>query len=395
MNKISTVIILLIFCLSSCVEGEREEPKDLERVLLIYCAGDNSLSSSLASIAEEIRKGWEYTGNRCLIYYDAVDDVPKLLSIRGGCCETPTPYIEVVESYEEENSTSPEVFARVIHRVKEQHPAPSYGLIFTSHGSGWLPEGALQNPTRSIGQDKDLGTTASGSSEMEISDFVKAIPGDITFDYIIFEACLMAGIEVAYELKDKANYILASSAELLVPGFKDVYSIAHRYLMNNNLSTSAALSSFARDYYDHILELDLGLVYQSTTLSIIKTADLEKLAEISANILAREGEMKVDINSLQHFDRPGIYGDYPVSPKYFDMEEYIENIATPDEFEEFTGQLSKAVIWKEASPTFMIGAGGFPIKRHCGLTIYIPQALFPKLNEAYKHTAWSKRIQTN
>jgi len=379
----------LSFCLSSCVDDEKQEPKDLERVVLIYCAGDNNLSSALGRISEQIRKGWEYTGNRCLIYYDANNDVPKLLSIRGGCCANPKPYIEVVESYEEENSASSKVFARVIGRVKELYPAPSYGLIFTSHASGWLPEGALQNPSRSIGQDKDSITMANGSSEMELSDFAKAIPAG-TFDYIIFEACLMAGVEVAYELKDKADYILASSAELLVPGFVDVYSKAHRYLMDNNLPIDKALEHFASDYYKHTM--DQSGAYQSTTLSLIKTAELEKLAEISASVLEKETNSKVDITSLQHFDRPGIYGDSPRSPKYFDIEEYIQTLATPNEYKEFTAQLAASVIWKAATPTFMMDYNGFAINRHSGLTIYIPQPLFPELNEAIQHTAWHQRI---
>ena len=384
--------LILSFCISSCIEDEKQEPKDLERVVLIYCAGDNNLSYSLGKIAEQISKGWEYTGNRCLIYYDSKNDVPKLLSIRGGCCENPTPYIEVVESYEEENSASAAVLERVIKRVKELHPAPSYGLIFTSHASGWLPEGSLKNPTRSIGQDNDLGSMADGSSEIELCDFAKAIP-DSTFDYIIFEACLMAGVEVAYELKNKTAYILASSAELLEPGFVNVYSKTHRYLMNNKLSIPKALESFATDYYKHTMEQSGA--WQATTLSLIKTSELEKLADISTKVFTSESENKINIKNLQRFDRPGSYGDSPASPKYFDMQEYIEQLSPSEQNIQFAEQMEKTVIWKAATPEFMITYNGFKIKRHCGLTIYIPQTLFPDLNEAYENTTWQKKIKAN
>ena len=47
---------------------------------------------------------------------------------------------------------------------------------------------------------------------MEITDFAMALP-DHLFEFIIFEACNMAGIEVAYELRNKAAYIMASSAQ--------------------------------------------------------------------------------------------------------------------------------------------------------------------------------------
>lgn len=86
--------------------------------------------------------------------------------------------------------------------------SPSYGFIVFSHASGWLPQGTLTSPL-SIIMDK--------KQEMELSDFAQAIP-DKTFNYIIFEAYFMSRIEVAYELKKKSDYILASLAEILSPG---------------------------------------------------------------------------------------------------------------------------------------------------------------------------------
>ncbi len=57
---------------------------------------------------------------------------------------------------------------------------------------------------------------------MEISDFAAAL-GDCHFDFIVFEACFMAGVEVAWELREKTDYVVASAAEILSPGFTDIY----------------------------------------------------------------------------------------------------------------------------------------------------------------------------
>lgn len=97
---------------------------------------------------------------------------------------------------------------RVINDVTRLYPAKSYGLIVFSHGSGWLPPHTLVNGSRSIIIDND--------NEMEITDFAMALP-DHLFEFIIFEACNMAGIEVAYELRNKAAYIMASSAPVVSP----------------------------------------------------------------------------------------------------------------------------------------------------------------------------------
>lgn len=52
-----------------------------------------------------------------------------------------------------------------------------------------------------------------GNDYMELKDFADAIP-DKAFEYIVFETCFMAGIDVAYEFRDKAGYVVASSARL-------------------------------------------------------------------------------------------------------------------------------------------------------------------------------------
>jgi hypothetical protein len=61
---------------------------------------------------------------------------------------------------------------------------------------------------------------------MELADFANAIPYKL--DFIIFDACFMGSVEVCYELKDKAEYIVASPTEILSPGF--VYSSMMQHL---------------------------------------------------------------------------------------------------------------------------------------------------------------------
>lgn len=95
---------------------------------------------------------------------------------------------------------------------------------------------------------------------------------------------------------------------------------------------------------------------------------------------------------LQHFDRPGSYGDYPAYPRFFDLDEYIQSIASPADYDLFTEELAKTVVWKAASDTFMQGYNGFSIRRYCGLTTYIPQSAFPSLNAAYRRTAWYRSL---
>ena len=95
-----------------------------------------------------------------------------------------------------------------------------------------------------------------------------------------------------------------------------------------------------------------------------------------------------DIASIQHFDRPGSYGDYPASPRYFDFLNLMERIAAPADYTAIESLMNDIVVWKAATPTFMDGYNGFAVTRHSGLTTYIEQDCFAGLNEAYRRTAW-------
>ena len=95
------------------------------------------------------------------------------------------------------------------------------------------------------------------------------------------------------------------------------------------------------------------------------------------------------LGKLQHFDRPGSYGDIPARPRYFDFGQYMAYLA-PERQADLDALLRKTVVWKAATPEFMAGYNGFTILTHSGLTTYIEQDEFPELNAAYKKTAWWK-----
>lgn len=373
--------------IASCSEYSVPEPcAELPtRTVLVYLAADNNLGE-IGRTPELLRQGWKDTGGKCLIYFDAPRGAPKLYALTGKHTGA-FPTLETVEEYPEENSSSADVFGRVLADVVRKYPSQSYGLIFASHGSGWLPCGALSNPTRSIGDDLNPGTTG-GAREMEIADFAAAIP-DHQFDFIIFEACLMSGVEVAYELRNKTDYLLASSAELLVPGYAPVYPSSLQYLFDTSLSVPQALEKFAGSYFDYINTRSGA--YRSTTQSIIRTEEMEALATLAGEMPGDTGSGMDDdaLGKLQHFDRPGSYGDTPARPRYFDFGEYRAHIA-PEQQAEMDALLERIVVWKAATPEFMTGYNGFTIRTHSGLTTYIEQSDFPGLNAAYEKTAWWK-----
>lgn len=360
---IRIISIILIFppLFSSCLKEEADNrQRSSERTILFYMAGDNSLSAETQEKVDALASAWNIEGaSRLLVYQDRGGEfAPRLLEIKTGSEGKGT--IEVLEEYKDENSATGKVFARALNDMVHYCPGSDYGLVVFSHGSGWLPDDTFIRP-RSVVTD--------GDTEFNLTDFARTIPNG-QFRFIIFESCLMAGVEVAYELKDKTNYILASSAEILSPGFTPLYGKMIECLYK----TTPDLTGFAREYYSYCNRLSGD--NRSATVSVIGTAGLAPLKSLLARAESHVEHWEwVEREGIQHFDRRA--KDY----LFHDLEGYVRTIGTQEEINELAGILEGTVLYKAATDGFMSGDPyGFPIKQHCGLTIYIPVAKFKELN---------------
>lgn len=363
-------MLFTAFCfmclLFSCEHDDSDIIQPTNHVLLVYMGGDNNLSDETYEKLDAICTGWKaHHTNHLLIYMDANNATPSLIEIIK---ENGSNTKKIIENYEEENSASSEVFARVVQKVKTLYPAQSYGLIVFSHASGWLPEGSLNRPKSVIIDQK---------REMELKDFANAIP-DNMLDYIVFEACFMSGIEVAYELKDKADYIVASAAEIVSPGFTPTYPYAINRLFENGHN----LTGFTDDVFGYFnAQQDYK---NSGTFSVIKTSKLDELARFVRNNCDLNKE--VNIKDIQRFDRYSYI-------LFFDFEDYYSRLLeTEIQQQELKELISNCVIHKVSTKNFMIQSNGFEIKKYSGLTTYIKQERFPVLNEKYKDLEWSKAL---
>jgi hypothetical protein len=280
----------------------------------------------------------------------------------------------------------------VAEYTRERFPAREYGLLLFSHASGWLPAGTLQHPldgaSRSLVVDEGDGTRR----EMELADLAGALP-DGMFDFILFETCLTANVELAHALRHKTDYIVASCAEIVSPGFTPVYPGELSRLLDARGSLPDQLRAFAEAYFRHAS--GSARYYFSATISLIRTADLDELATAVREIY-RQATPPVPLDDLQRFDRPGRYdGDAPALARYFDLDEHLERLASPAAYARFREVMGRVVLYEGHTGQFLLHAGGggnpengFEITRHGGLTTYVERPEFPGINAAYRQTSW-------
>lgn len=359
-------ILLVSQLLSSCWQEEADRMEvPSSRTVLFYMAGDNSLGGETREKVDALAEAWHIDGNNHLLVYQdrGGSGKPRLLEIKTGADGKGTAVL-LKEYGEGVNSASGTVFSEVLNDMSMLYPGSDYGLVMFSHSSGWLPAGTYPAGSRSVAVD--------GESEFDLQDFARCIPRH-RFRFIIFESCLMAGAEVAYELQEKTDYLLASCAEIVSPGFTPLYG----KMLPLIYSKEPRLAEFASEYFNHCNSLTRDM--RSATVSVIRPGALAPLkgllAQAGGRILHWEG---VNRAGIQTFDRRSTH-------LFYDLEGYLREIGTPQENRELTDILRQGIVYKASTESFMPSTrGGFRIKEHCGLTIYIPAGSYGYLETQRK-----------
>lgn len=398
---------------------DRKPAADNRKVLLLYSAGFNSISSYLQEDIEDLGQGWLPGSQR----NDDVLLVYSHLPLYRGRYTTPNSPVlfrmyktnegetirDTLITYDETTiSSSAEQLDGVLSYVKENFPAKSYGMIFSSHATGYLPAGfygkadsyvfeaAMQAswgknrhhfpqpvPYFEVNSDpaspavKSVGQDVSGSTayEMDLKDFAKAIP--MKLDYILFDACLMGGIEAAYELAGKCDLVGFSQAEVLAEGFN--YKTLTNHLLGEGQEADPV--GVCEDYFVQY-DIQTG-VYRSATISVIDCNNLSEIAEFCKDAFEKYRDEIKNINhsQVQRFYRSRHHW-------FYDLESILINAGiTEEEKQELHNILEGCVIYKGNTPEFM---SEFKIHTFSGFSMYLPCNGTSELDKYYQTLKWNK-----
>ena len=302
-------------------------------------------------------------------------------------------------------SASSETIRTVLEFVQENFPSDKYGMLLSSHGTGWAPENYCNYPDnfdkvsngtiwRSSTQDrvipaplmdgapdvKSFGVQNASKSEIieiDINDLAEAMPMKV--DYIIFDACFMGGVEVAYEFMDKCDKMVFSQTEILADGMD--YKTMLSYLFGKSEPDLKGLCENFFNYYDTQRD-----IYRSATISLIDCQKLPSLAQACKAIFEAQSPYlsNLDRSQVQRYFRASYYD---IHGWFYDLGSIISNCQTTEEqvtgFEE---ALSSCVIYKASTEWFM---SDIQIKTHSGLSMYLPYENRTYLNEFYKTLRWN------
>ena len=391
-------VIAVITLVAACSKEDDPDTSQFTRSVLVYISAQNSLAGNVNNDIVEMLSAVSNMGDndRLVLFLDDNSgsrfyEITKSTNARRLSDLTP-----IYRYDSNRNSATPEVFDGVLNYFFKNYKAETYGLVMWSHGSGWIDayNDSSSVPRRAFAVDTDHGTT----TRMNITDMGVVMRKYPQFEYILFDACFMQTVEVAYELRQVAKYIIASPAEIPGPGapYDLVLPVLFRNASADNLA-QGIVNTYGNYYNERYYYLG-GVV-----LSAIKTDELDGFVDV----------MAVMFDNYSFLD--------PTNTKYVDCQNYYDytwnqkaNVAfvAPDEYD-IKGIMQRCVIdsldyakW-EAAFNLLVPYNNFgpswwtsyvradvPIDAaQCGgVSMFIPLDKYKDDNyfEFYKETQWGK-----
>lgn len=341
------------------------------QTLLFYFFGtslDRYFKTNIQDAAAAIAEGAIGTNNRVLFL---IQD-EKHEAHYGELCYDPINK-KCVERHIEDITLdgaliTPEQIGQNIARIAEIAPAERYGIIFAGHGQGWIPREALNDNggisafSTSYGMwEQALGaevtrlgmpeTRAFGEKNVQvnITELAQGIDlSGISLDYILFDACFMSNVEAIYDLRNCADYIIASPCEIMGRGFPYHRTLPH--LFTDNGATSD-LDAAAKSYYSFYKDEYTGNA-RCGSVALIDCSQLDGLRD-AAKELMKTGTIDYDRDNMQTYEGQSYHF-------FYDISEWADLAGTDKEAQEaFHEQLERTVVAKYTLPTFYSAYGSY------------------------------------
>ena len=312
---------------------------------------------------------------------------------------------------EESSSADPAVMEHIIRQMRTKYPAKSYGMVLWGHCTGWLitNDSIPYAGTRAYGVDQK-----PKSYWMNIPSMARAIAKGMNQEkmkFIFGDCCNFGSIEIAYELRNAAEYIIGSPAEIPDPGAPYEEIMPDLFSQNDNF-----YQALIDDYYNHYIKAfkeDFNYFYNRTPgdldgysepLSAIRTSALEELAQATANLLSTipeklkpEGEL--DFNGVTFYA-------WNVTKLAYDMSQALKKNTSASAYATWESVFKKAIAHKAYSQRWLVGISSLSLDSYMKtfdtenagvVSMFFPlndySSTTPKWNSAIQQYQWNKFIQ--
>lgn len=317
------IATLLIVVGVSCSNGDNPDGPDVPvtpvgQTVFMFFPWSNSLLSDFRRTVEDMQTvvaQRSMKDERVMVFMATSEREAVLFELKkqNGRCLTDT-----LRRYSDRPFTSRQWLTSLFSEVMTLAPASRYGMVVGCHGLAWVPVQGQRNARKRLGSqerideednlykeeglykeeriDKEgddlmhfevqgpvttrfIGGTYP-ETQIETTDLADAMAdAGLHTEYILFDACYMSSVEVAYELKDVTHYLIASPTEVISYGFPYITMGKHLLGTPNYKGIADSFISFYSSYY-----LPYG------TVAVTDCTQLDALAAIAQQINAAAEE---------------------------------------------------------------------------------------------------------
>lgn len=413
-KKTCSLIIatLLIVVGVSCSNGDSPDGPDapvtpVGQTVFMFFPWSNSLLSDFRRTVEDMQTvvaQRSMKDERVMVFMATSEREAVLFELKkqNGRCLTDT-----LRRYNDRPFTSRQWLTSLFSEVMTLAPASRYGMVVGCHGLAWVPVQGQRNARKRLGSqekideednlykeeriDKEgepndlmhfevqgpvttrfIGGTYP-ETQIETTDLADAMAdAGLHTEYILFDACYMSSVEVAYELKDVTHYLIASPTEVLSYGFPYITMGKHLLGTPNYKGIVDSFISFYSSY-----NLPYG------TVAVTDCTQLDALAAIAQQINAAAAEQLVP-NGVQIMDgyNPTLFYDLGHLMSLKDAGTVLTAA--------FAEQLDKTVPYKGHTGQYFTALKDAPvdIKHYSGLNT--SQGSLNHMADRFSETAWYK-----
>ena len=388
MRKFLFLPLLFLLFLASCEKetfvwpqqpGIGETADTVERTVIVYMMAENSLNNYSNSDESEIKRGVEQLSADCRVFA-FIDDKhnPRIMQYTPG--ET-----KVVKEFENDFcSSDTAALKKTLHFLLGNYPTRDLDLVLWSHGDGWL-RGESFLPQRSIGVDNGKNSYSDRSTDVleieEIATVLEELP--VKVDRLMFDACFMQSVEVAYALRNSASWIIASPAEIPADGAP--YDKLLPLFFDTQATAGDIINEYVAAYYNEA---------SGVVLSAIYTAHLEEFAMATSSYVGKyfSTDKKRTYIDVFSYLPGGKHSGSKIYPCYYDFNAIMKKYLAADEYTEWKHLFDDVVPFISSSDCWYsaIVYRMLPVAHDlCGaVSLYMPQNGNSELNAAFSSTEW-------
>lgn len=414
MKKIFALLALTTLFTACHKDDDPVEDVTPERTILVYVAGENNLSSFADQDLQEMKTASLKLNKRqqLIVYVDQANNTPPFFArIKDG------QFVDSV-SVEESITADPAVLEKALRYMRTNYPAKTYGLVLWGHGTGWIfSDDYIDYPhSRAYGGDtSNNSSTSAGSYWMNIPPMARAIAngmGGTPLTFVMGDCCSFGSIEISYELRNVAEYVIGSPAEVPDDGAPFDLVIPAMFITSTDF-----YKSIIDAYYDFYLEeykLKPSRYYNrrqgdlkgySVPLVAVKSDELGTLASATAQLLSTISDKLVPEGSLDLTNKMyyAIYSSYRYS---YDMYNILKVNTSVADFNTWTAAYKKAVPYYRNSTHWLTYSQKLASEQDtydgqpddCGaLSMFFPHIAYkntsPNWNTAIQQFQWNNALR--